>query len=281
MWNTMQQVTSQIEKDSNYDQDLVRRRAYLATQFQSLLTYDTPEFWSRIEEYQFKLALSLEVLVKCVRVAITREDSAGKKRIFEMIFRRTQGANEYWSRQVLSRVHLTSEERCMCAHDLYADLCERVIRAIHDSNRQFWEENFQHCLCFERKHVFQAFMTREGRWYHQGANESGTRRIPRSLIGSLDQPVQHANDETWEMEIVDMQAQQALLSVEEHDLSLLILNLPEKLKPVIWLMFWEGRTEKNVAHILGVSDRTVRNRLQKALSLLRTGIESEGKNIYG
>ncbi len=267
----MEQATSQIEKDSNYDQDLVKRRAFIATQFQALPPYGSVEFWSRIEESQLKLALSLEVLVKCIRVAIMREDGAGKNRIFEMIFRRTQGANEYWSRQVLSRMHLTAEERSMCAHDLYADLCERVIR----------EENFQPCLCFERKHVYQAFMTREGRWYHQGANESGTRRIPRSLIGSLDQPVQHANDETWEMEIVDMQAQQALLSVEEHDLSLLILNLPEKLKPVIWLMFWEGRTEKNVAHILGVSDRTVRNRLQKALSLLRSGIELEGETIYG
>ena len=169
----------------------------------------------------------------------------------------------------------------MCAHDLYADLCERVIRAIHDSMRLFWEENFQHCLCFERKHVYQAFMTREGRWYHQDAFASGSRRIPRSLISSLDQPVHHADGETWETEIVDVHAQQALLSVEQHDLPLLILNLPEKLKPVIWLMFWEGRTEKNIAHILGVSDRTVRNRLQKALSLLRARMESEGNTIYG
>ena len=46
------------------------------------------------------------------------------------------------------------------------------------------------------------------------------------------------------MEIVDMQAQQALLAVEEHDLPLLILNLPEKLKPVIWLMFWEGELKR-------------------------------------
>lgn len=166
----MEQATSQIEKDSNYDQDLVRRRAFLVTQFQSLPTYGTAEFWSRIEESQLKLVLPLEVLVKCVRVAITREDSAGKNCIFEMIFRRTQGANEYWSMQVLSRIHLTPDERCMCAHDLYADLCERVIRAILDSKRQFWEENFQHCLCFERKHAYQAFMTREGRWYIQDAN---------------------------------------------------------------------------------------------------------------
>jgi RNA polymerase sigma factor (sigma-70 family) len=280
-WHIMEQAISQSEKDMNYDQDLFRRRALLAAQFQSLPTYGSAEFWSRIEEPQLKLALPLEVLVKCVRVAMTQEDSAGKNRIFEMIFRRTQATNEYWSRQVLSRIHLPPEERCMFAHDLYAELCERVIRALNDCNRLFWEENFQHCLCFERKHVYQTFMMREGRWYNQHTNESSTRRIPRSLIGSLDQPVQHANGESWEMDIVDEQAQQALLSVEQHDLPLLILNLPEKLKPVIWLIFWEGRTEKNVASILGVSDRTVRNRLQKALSLLHAVIDTEGKTIDG
>lgn len=178
-------------------------------------------------------------------------------------------------------MHLTSEEQAIYAHDLYADLCECVIRAILDSKRKFWEENFQHCLIFERKHVFQAFMIREGRWFAQHAHESTTRRIPRLLMTSLDQPLQHANGEMWEIEIVDEQAQKALLSVEQHDLPLLILNLPEKLKLVIWLLFWEGRTEKNVAHMLGVSDRTVRNRLQKALSLLRTRIESEGRTIHG
>ena len=281
MWKTMEQATSHSNRDGSYDQDLVRRRAFIATQFQALPSYGSVEFWRRVEESQLKLALPLEVLVKCVRVAINREDNAGKNRIFEMIFRRTQGANEYWSRYVLTRMHLTTEEQCIYAHELYADLCECVIRAMLDCKRQFWEENFQHCLSYERKHVFQAFMTREGRWFHQHANESSTRRIPRLLIGSLERPVQHANGEMWEMEIVDEQAQQALLSVEQHDLPLLILNLPEKLKAVIWLVFWEGRTEKNVAHILGVSDRTVRNRLQKALSLLRTGIESEGKTIYG
>lgn len=277
----MEQATYQTETESNYAQELAKRRAFLATQFQCMPAYGSAEFWNRIEESRVNLAPPLEVLVRYVRIAVTREDSAGRNRIFEMIFRRTQPANEYWSRHVLGRMYLTSEEQCTYAHDLYADLCECVIRAILDSKRQFWEENFQHCLSFERKHVFQAFMTREGRWYTQHAIESSTRRIPRSLIGSLDQPVQRVDGESWEMEFVDEQAQQALLSVEQHDLSQLILTLPEKLKPVIWLLFWEGRTEKNVANILGVSDRTVRNRLQKALNLLRARMESEGKTIYG
>jgi RNA polymerase sigma factor (sigma-70 family) len=281
VWSIMEQETSQSEQDADNDLALVRRRAVLSTAFQALPAYGSAEFWRLVEESQLKLTLPLEILVKCARVAIGQEDSTSRNRIIEMIFRRTQGANEYWSRQVLNRVHLTSEERGMFAHDLYADLCERVIRAIMDTKRLFWEENFQHCLCYERKHVYQAFMTREGRWYNQHANDAVSRRVPHSLIGSLDQPVQHSNGESWEMDIEDERAQQALLSVEQHDLPLQILNLPEKLKPVIWLIFWEGRTEKNVANILGVSDRTIRNRLHKALKLLRTVIETEGTTIDG
>jgi len=277
----MEQATYQIVRDNNYAQELAKRRAFIANQFQSIPIYGSAEFWIRIEESQLELALPLEVLVKCVRVAVAQEDNAGKNRIFEMIFRRTQNTNEYWSRQVLCRKHLTTEERSLYAHDLYADLCESVIRALHDSKRLFWEENFLHCLSFERKHVYQAFMTREGRWPAQYSNDSNTRRIPRTLIASLDQPVRYADGETGEMEIVDEKAQQAFFSVEQRDVPLLIVDLPEKLKSVIWLLFWEGRTEKNVAHILGVSDRTVRNRLQKALIMLRTGLETEGKAIYG
>ncbi len=276
----VEQKNSQSRRDVDYDLELVRRRADLAAAFQALPTYASTTFWSLIEEPELKVALPLEILVKCARVAIAREDDAGRNRIIEVIFRRTQAANEYWSWQVLNGVHVSSEERCTLAYDLYADLCERVIRALLDSKRLFWEENFQHCLRFERQHTYQAFMTREGWWHHQQA-DGATRRIPRVLFESLDQPVLHANGESWELDIEDEQAQQALLSVEQSDLPLLILHLPEKLKSVIWLLFWEGRTEKDAAQILGVSDRTIRNRLREALKSLRIILETEGKTIDG
>lgn len=169
----------------------------------------------------------------------------------------------------------------MLANDLFADLCERLIRSLMDTKRLFWEENFQHCLHFERQHVYQAFMTREGWWHHKLAEGAVTRRVPRERIESLDQPMRHADGEFWEPNIEDEQAQQALLSVEQSDLPPLILHLPEKLKSVIWLIYWEGRTEKDAARILGVSDRTVRNRLQGALKSLRVILEPEGKTIDG
>ncbi len=275
----MEQKFSQIEEDA--DRGLIRRRIELANVYQTLPEYGSIEFWKIMEEPDVKTALPLEVLVRCFRLAIARGDDIGRNRIIEVIFRRTQSSNEFWAYHLLNRVHLGPDERNILVHDLFADLCERVIRALMDIKRLFWEENFQHCLQFERKHAYQAFMIREGRWYHQQGDGTATRRIPRVLIESLDQPVMHSDGELWEPDIEDERAQQALLSVEQSDLPLLILQLPEKLKSVIWLIFWEGRTEKDAAQILGITDRTVRNRLREALKSLRDILDAEGKTTYG
>jgi len=95
------------------------------------------------------------------------------------------------------------------------------------------------------------------------------------LVGSLDQVVQQPDSELCEIAIEDEDAQKALLAVERSDLPLLILSLPDKLKSVVLLIFWEGRTEKDTARILGITDRTVRNRLRDAFEILRNELEPE------
>ena len=241
-------------------------------------------------------ALSLEVLVRCVRVAVACGDTTARNHIVEVIIRRTQTANEYWARNVLKYIRLSADERAMLAGDLYADLCECLIRALLDPKRVFWEENFQHCLRFERQHVYSAFMRREGRlnvgtaevtqmepiagsldMTHNGAKADGNtvvpRRIPRRLIRSMDAPVALEDGETLEVLIEDERAQEAIQAIEHEDVPRLVLGLPQKLKSVVWLIFWEGRTEKDTAQVLGITDRTVRNRLREALKLLRERLD--------
>src|SRR5437764_416822 len=150
---------------------------------------------------------------------------------------------------------------------------ERIMRALMDPGRLFWEEHFQHCLSFERRHAFRAFMTREGRWNSQTATK--TSRVPRMLVSSLDQAVQQRDSDLCELAIEDEDAQKALLAVEQSDLPLLILSLPDKLKSVVLLVFWEGKTERDTARLLGISDRTVRNRLRDAFEVLRSALEPE------
>src|SRR5438105_1476318 len=264
----------EVEKlQEETDNELITRRMYLASIYHALPDYGSTTFWRVVEEPDLTVALPLEVLTRCVRAAITRGDNAGRNRVIEVIIRRNQTSNEYWVRHALARLDVLPDERQTLEHDLYADLCESLIRALIDTKRLFWEEHFQHSLSFERKHVYQAYMTREGRWKKKSEDDqqgvSVARRIPRSLIESLDRPAPRPEGDRHETQLVDERAQRELLAVEYTDIPRLILHLPEKMEAVVWLIFWEGKTEKAAAAILGVSDRTIRNRLHAALLLLR------------
>ena len=277
----------------------------------SLPAYGSTAFWQAIEELDRQKAIPLEVLVTCLRLAVAYGDIAARNRIVEAIVRRTQMENEYWTHSVLKYVRVSADERAMLAGDLYADLCECLIRALLDPKRLFWEEHFQHCLRFERQHVYSAFMRREGRLKHgqaqvpptashdplplrqstremedpKGVEADGnivvSRRVPRRLLYSIDTPVILADGETMELLIEDEHAQEALQAIEHEDVPRLVLGLPQKLKSVVWLIFWEGRTEKDTAQVLGITDRTVRNRLQEALKLLRDELALERDGVYG
>ncbi|HLH63005.1 MAG TPA: sigma-70 family RNA polymerase sigma factor [Ktedonobacteraceae bacterium] len=254
------------------DEEVIKRHAYLAGIFEHLPIYGSEAFWSAIETPSMKSALPLEVLVKCLRSAVSRGDVEGRNRIATIIIRHIQVSNEFWVRRVLNTLSLRVEEQQAFFNDLYADLCEHLMRMLIDPTRLFWEENFQHCLRFERKHVYHAFMVREGRWQHSPGKLP--ERIPRKHIDSLDTMVVHAGDETIEFEVDDEQARRALLAVEYAEIPHLVLHLPEKLRAVVWLIFWEGRTETDTARILGVSDRTVRKRRHEAMELLREALHT-------
>ena len=277
----VKQESTRIEEShevAGRDKEVVKRRAAIATICDALPVYGSITFWEAIEA-PGKDVLPLEVLVRCVRDAVNRGDESRRRRVFEMIFRRIHTTNEYWANNVLKTMNLQAEEQAALAFDLYADLCECIMRALIDTSRLFWEEHFQHCLSFERRHVFRTFMTREGRWNSQTTHK--TSRIPRMLVSSLEQAVQHPEGDVYESTIADENAQKALLAVEHSDLPYFILDLPDKLKSVVLLVFWEGRTEKDTASVLGITDRTVRNRLQDAYEILRNKLEPERELLHG
>ena len=114
---------------------------------------------------------------------------------------------------------------------------------------------------------------REGRWHDLNVRR-GT-RVPRGLMESLDQSMQQLDHEVHPFDIEDEQAQRMLQMVESADLLQLVLHLPDKLKAVVLLIFWEGRSEKETAQVLGITDRTVRNRIRAAKKLLHDILATE------
>ncbi|MHB8597337.1 MAG: sigma factor-like helix-turn-helix DNA-binding protein [Ktedonobacteraceae bacterium] len=264
---------------SDENAQFVRRRQAFAYLYAVLPEYGSLAFWQVVEATDaggVQSMLPMEVLTRCLRAAIVREDVEGRNRIMTRIIRRTQKDNEYWASNALNTLHIQVNERKEAVRDLFADLYEHVMRRLLDPGRPFWEENFYHCLRFERMHVFRVFLMREGWLKMQQQSE----RIPRNLVESLDVSL-NADDEQRGTVFEDELAQKALLAVELSDVPLLLLRLPEYLQSVLVLLYWEGKTEKEVATLLDITDRTVRNRLHLALQLLRNKLAQEKEGIYG
>jgi Sigma-70, region 4 len=252
----------------------VERRALLSYTYETLPAYPSSAFWDALAD----VALPLEVLVRLTRNAVSGGDIAGRNRLLALIIERMQSSNEAWARRVLaSVVGYVGAEKIML-DDLCADLAECLMRAIVDHSRHFWEENFQHCLYFERKHVYRSFMMREGRWHDPLVKRS--ERIPHSLLASLDQPTSHGGRDRHPLDVEDERCQLMLRAIEHYDVLEAVQRLPDYLKAVVLLLFWEGRTEKDAARILNVTDRTVRNRMREALKRLRVTLHDEKGSLH-
>ncbi len=258
---------SSVRLDS--EEALMNRRMLLAQTYSALPRFASPAFWQMLKAGE----TPLEVVVRCLRHTVSCEDAQGRECIIEILFGRTYSSNQKWSQVVLKGLPILDGERTAVANDLCADLYERIFKAVLDPTRLFWEENFLHCLYFERKHVYQAFLFREGYW--KNAHVKRSTRIPRTLLESFDQPVASMREGYDVFEVADEGAQRMLETVVNSEILNLVLTLPERLKAVILLKFWDGRTEKETAQILGISDRTVRHRILMATELLRKYLAEE------
>lgn len=273
-----------MEKDSGQtgkasaqeDERVIERRTALAEAYRALPAYGSADFWSLLEGSQ---APPLEVLVKVLREEVmARGDKQAQRRIFAIIIARLQFSNEQWVSQVLSSVRLLVGERQAFAADLYADLCEQLLRALLDPEQHFWEEAFQHCLRFARRHACERFLRREGYW--QKETPGPGHRVPHKLLESLERAEWQVKFED-EWDVPDERAEQALLLVEQAEAASLLFHLPVQLRTIVWLIFWEDCSTKTVGELLGISDRTVRNRLRAALAQLRRVLVDEQEVIDG
>lgn len=226
------------------------------------LPYASPVYWQILEAQ----STSLELLVHFLREAQARNDMFIRDRILGIIVRRTRRITDEWVRSILKYNHVLSAEWYDFASDLYGDFYEYIVRALFDEKRTFWEKNFFHSLRLARKHVYKTFMMREGRW--KDVETKITLRIPRQHLTRLERMLQQENSEAQLLEAENQLWYEVQRNIEYTDLLYAVLCLPEHLKAIVLLIFWEERTEKDVAALLGITDRTVRNRIREALKIL-------------
>jgi DNA-directed RNA polymerase specialized sigma24 family protein len=263
--------SEQVEPTSySLDPGFEKRRAVIEHTYHALPSYGSRAFWQVIESH---LHMPIEVLVKVLREAVGREDLPTQHHLFEVIIARIQAANEQWIERALYDVPLLSSERRAMLADLYADLCETLLRALRDPQQRYWEENFLHRLRFARKHVYESFLRREAHWLKQTAGHG--KRVPHTLVQRLECIDWDAEDEHTKWKVFDEGSQQALDAVELAYISEHVLRLPPHLRAVVWLVYWEDCAIKTVGERLDLSPRMVRYRLEAALALLREALEEE------
>jgi RNA polymerase sigma factor (sigma-70 family) len=250
----------------------VERRVLLAQQYAALPPYGSDSFWPIVllcQTTEQEQVLPLEVLVKVLREAVRREDEPAQRRVIEVMLVRLQRANMQWMHDALVGKRLLPEERSALAADLYADLCELLLRVLRNPQYPFWEENFLHSLRYARQHVYQSLLRRESHW--RKLTPGPGKRVPHMLLESwerLDRDAQVDED----LEVRDERAEEALHAVELSDLVAQVLALPDWLRLVVLLTYWEGYGPRTVGRLLNMSEKTVRNRLRIALRELRVAL---------
>ncbi|GCE06655.1 hypothetical protein KDAU_39840 [Dictyobacter aurantiacus] len=257
-----------------YSIDIEQRRLHIIKIFNELPVYDSLEFWRVVERSE----LPREVLVKSLRFARRQQDHAGSRRIAEVIMAGTLAKNERWANGVVQKCYgLGWDEQRNMGLDLCSDLNEAILKAIFDPLRHFWEENFIHCVRYERMHVYHSFMLREGRL--STAHVEKGRRIPRRLLLSLDHVSPCIDYMHNPLDIEDEQAYLMLRSIDSSVVIEVVSRLPERLRSVVLLIYWADKTEKDAARALGISDRTVRNRLHDAIHTLSASLAHEQNRV--
>lgn len=249
---------------------VIARRNKLSRVFDEIPPYGAAEFWQVVEQANFPR----EVLVRALRSVLAMNNTEKIcQRLLSIIVSSLQKKNEAWARHVLRGYPYgdLDVQYNLCV-DLCADLNEEILKDILNPRCHFWEENFGHCLYYKRMHVLRSLMRREG----YSARPGRGKRVPRSLLCSLDQQFALYNDSFWNpFDVEDEKAYAVMHAMDSSFLMDIVEGLPRRLSSVVMLVFWADKTERDTARLLNVTERTVRNRLQDAIRRLYKALINE------
>lgn len=143
----------------------------------------------------------------------------------------------------------------------------------------FLLESFFHKLEYILDHVAQSQMIKAGEWKRSGVEKPT--RIPRGEMESIEAEPAGEGESPIAAQLVSTSAQSELHRADYSDLIAAIEKLSREDRTIIHGLFFQDRTQEEVAAELGVTARTIRNRLQRLLHELRELYEGNkgGDNV--
>ncbi|HLJ82148.1 MAG TPA: sigma-70 family RNA polymerase sigma factor [Ktedonobacterales bacterium] len=240
------------------------RRAEMEQTFQSLPAAGTPDYWRRIEQATPDTALPLEVLARCVRERAHAGALDASRRICRALLERIQRTVQH-RMQSTARPYEHGQQ-----HELASDLAQecyvQLWKELVDPEPTFLCEHFMHALKRLMDHVEHSIMEHEGYWKRRDVETP--KRVPIKEQDSLDKPIAPGEQRTRGQTLPDPADDYRRVDLETDIAALLDALQPED-RNLLHNLFWSELTQEQVAERLGITDRTVRNRLNRILDRLR------------
>jgi RNA polymerase sigma factor (sigma-70 family) len=264
-------TTKERAVEDELDEGLQARRAALEQLFQTLPLPGSAAYWQRIEHATAQDALPLEVLARCLRERLQSGTRQEVDRIFDVIWLRAQSSITFWARKVASQSQ--GGRGLQIEDDLVAECYTALWKELTTQEKTFLLENFSHMLLRLEQHIAHNIMSQEGFWKRKGVENP--HRVQRENLTSIEASVSADNEPSLPESIPDPHSQ-ALLEYREElmDLETQVAKLDPPARRILHDL-WCGFTQEEIAKRLGVTDRTVRNRLDAIRKFLRQQLEGE------
>lgn len=251
--------------DNQQDDRYAARRAELAAQFQSLPPAGSDGYWRHIEEPDTANRLPLEVLARCFRERHFAGIRGDAERIFKVIMERIRGRVGWWAKSIARQAR--SGSGSLEAEDLEQECHLKLWEELVSDDSTFLLESFMQGLHHICQHVGHGEMERAGEWRRPGVETP--KRIPRGQLESLQAEPEGVGELPLSERTPDEKAQDEIEKATLSDLFDLVRQLPHDERIIIHDWLSGDRTQEDTAATLGVTARTIRNRLTKILDELR------------
>lgn len=252
-------------KERGVEEGYGERRAALERRFRALPPAGSASYWRAIEYVSPADALPLEVLGLCLRERLAAGAHDDADRIFTVILQRIQSRVQRWAQCIAGQSR--RGKGLQIAQDLEQECYLALWKELVDDGPTFLLENFLHTLGRIEQHVAHDVMQKEGEWIRPSV--AHPTRVPRRETESIEAHVQAAEGMSVAYQFSDPAADRAFEQAEISDLPDLLGKLQPEERCLIYDVYWRGLTQQEIAGQLSVADRTVRNRLLRALGHLR------------
>lgn len=262
------------EQDARY----AVRQAEIERAYADLPAPSTPAYWQALDGSR-GAALPLETLVRCFRERDAAHEREQADRICALVLGRSLTPTQFWARRIAR--HAPAHARHDLEERLEQECYTELWRVMSDPDQAFILVNFDHMLQRIQDHVAHAVMQQEGYWKRRGV-ETPT-RVPRRLTERLDRPARDADDpDTVAIPVADLGAQEAFDWIDlAADVDALLEALSPEDRALVHDLYWRGLSQDEIADALGVTDRTIRNRRDRILALLRRLLDGEEGYPHG